>query len=604
MRKSIGIVSLLVIVTTLLLCGSSVSASGSSSAGIENGMAATAITEPATIEVRQIKPPIAGHFPTGLYKYPFKTNSYERNIFTQTIIWEPAVSATFQTNTEYTATLTIESTSQSFDAHGINLENITGLPARAMLRADIELSTETGNSKKLMITIPFLATTSKPSPAELIFHEDFSTAFNPDNTIGNEHAFMLASQDHRNDYCDWVDNMTSVSNGNLMLKFERNQSSAIRSGAVRTIGRGANWSNVTFENAFGYYEANIKFPEEAGVWGAFWLFNSQAMTPPLSKEEGGTKYSTEIDIVESWGGRLNNNPFSAALHAYRGGGITEGISKESNERVTGSNIYDGEFHKIGLEWSPGEYKFFVDGVMFWNIKDDNPYSANEGIMQNPAYMKLTVESAPWVMNDNRIKEQIRLDDPEDCVGEMLVDYVKVWNGPKPDETTQGVTITGKVESYGPKSAATVTLLFNGTVVDVVTLEAESGSGQVKQQFNFTNIIPGVYDIEIKKPAHAKYVIKSVVVGLEDLDLTKDPRPTVNLITLPCGDINNDGDINVTDLNILWSAANYNKGAADAVNPLADLNGDGDINVTDLNILWGVANYNKGKVVIDYSGGDF
>ena len=60
----------------------------------------------------------------------------------------------------------------------------------------------------------------------------------------------------------------------------------------------------------------------------------------------------------------------------------------------------------------------------------------------------------------------------------------------------------------------------------------------------------------------------------------------------CGDINGDGNINVTDLNTVWNAANYNKAASAADNALTDLNGDGNVNVSDLNILWNAANYNK------------
>ncbi|MDR3239115.1 MAG: dockerin type I repeat-containing protein [Clostridiales bacterium] len=86
----------------------------------------------------------------------------------------------------------------------------------------------------------------------------------------------------------------------------------------------------------------------------------------------------------------------------------------------------------------------------------------------------------------------------------------------------------------------------------------------------------------------------------DLDLTQDSQDQIKLMTLLVGDINGDGFINVTDLNIVWSRSNYNKPAASPANPLCDLNGDGAINVTDLNIVWSRANYNKSAVTVEYN----
>jgi hypothetical protein len=128
----------------------------------------------------------------------------------------------------------------------------------------------------------------------------------------------------------------------------------------------------------------------------------------------------------------------------------------------------------------------------------------------------------------------------------------------------------------------------------------SGSGQVEQAFIFSGVVPGTYTLEITKAEHTNFTVRNVVVGSGGLDFTKGSREEIQAMTLRCGDINSDGEINVTDLNILWKTGNYNKGAASAADPSADLNGDGDINVSDLNILWNSFNYNKGEVIIDYS----
>ncbi|MDR1692309.1 MAG: cellulase family glycosylhydrolase [Oscillospiraceae bacterium] len=64
------------------------------------------------------------------------------------------------------------------------------------------------------------------------------------------------------------------------------------------------------------------------------------------------------------------------------------------------------------------------------------------------------------------------------------------------------------------------------------------------------------------------------------------------------DINGDGRINQSDLNILWLPGNYNKNTADADEPRCDINGDGIINQSDLNILWLPSNYNKSLPAIE------
>ena len=161
------------------------------------------------------------------------------------------------------------------------------------------------------------------------------------------------------------------------------------------------------------------------------------------------------------------------------------------------------------------------------------------------------------------------------------------------------TVSGIVKSYNPGLETTARLMRNGTAMYTTKIASATGSGQIDQPFVFGEVAPGTYDLEFTKDVHTKATLKNVVVVASNLDLTKDARANIRVITLLCGDINGDGDINVTDLNVLWSAENYNKSTAKAVNRLADLNGDGDINVSDLNVLWSAANYNQSTLVLTY-----
>jgi hypothetical protein len=180
------------------------------------------------------------------------------------------------------------------------------------------------------------------------------------------------------------------------------------------------------------------------------------------------------------------------------------------------------------------------------------------------------------------------------------------NGPWSDEISlyredAGVSLSGKIKAYNPNSAATVQLLQNNAVLyNTTSIAVADESGQVEQDFRFENVAPGTYALRITKSAHASYIVNNITVTDQNIDLTQSGQAQIKLMTLLTGDIDGDGFINVSDLNTVWSRANYNKPAALPANPLCDLNGDGFINVTDLNILWSRANYNKSAVAVDYN----
>ena len=166
------------------------------------------------------------------------------------------------------------------------------------------------------------------------------------------------------------------------------------------------------------------------------------------------------------------------------------------------------------------------------------------------------------------------------------------------ENPLGVSVSGRIISYNPNNPITIQLIdHDGSAVYTEIIDAERDYSRIEQDFCFKGIEPGSYSLVIKKAAHTKFTVQNVVVGNENVDLTKDNRPEVRVMTLRCGDISSDGLINDADLTILWRAGNYNKKATEADDPLCDLNGDGLINDADLTILWLAYNYNRGAIVI-------
>jgi hypothetical protein len=164
-------------------------------------------------------------------------------------------------------------------------------------------------------------------------------------------------------------------------------------------------------------------------------------------------------------------------------------------------------------------------------------------------------------------------------------------------SVNGLKVSGMIRSYNPRNAATIQLTQNGVVVCSTLTQTWEGYDQADQAFEFEGVEAGTYTLVITKPGHTSFTVQSITVGDGDVDLTKDSRPEVCLMTLLCGDIDNDGEINQADLNVLWQPSNYNKRVSEGADPLCDLNGDGEVNQLDLNILWQLVNYNKGEVVV-------
>jgi len=432
--------------------------------------------------IRAIRAPVTGIFPNSAYRYPFRDNGSGNafnNGFNQTLVWYPAVEHTFLPSTEYTLTILLEPNarwtnefpgiSRSFEANGISHTNIGGVPTERVrsVRTEYAMSGTDGN---MSIIVEFEPTGAMSQPAELIFFDDFSGAA-PTGRIST--GFYRAPQWIRQDMSDWRNDMSNVEvregSPYLVLSWEKDDARApanatqlqrdnwITAGAVRT--RPASGGTIGFENAFGYYEARIKFPAVTSMWGAFWL-----MTPNWVQGADGrasARMGSEIDIIESF-------HYGAGRQAYGAAHFRTGLNdtwpgnfswaqwrgEEDNPEWgegLGINIFDGEFHTFSLEWTPTYYIYRANGIEYARFSRDslvrnfgagNPQMNIEGmadIMQNPNYMKLSVEAAQWANDtvaeapgisffDAELNEWIKA-----MSGEMVVDYVKVWNGPRPTD---------------------------------------------------------------------------------------------------------------------------------------------------------------------------
>ena len=155
-------------------------------------------------------------------------------------------------------------------------------------------------------------------------------------------------------------------------------------------------------------------------------------------------------------------------------------------------------------------------------------------------------------------------------------------------------VRGKIKSYNRNKTAEVVLMQNGALKYEASLSAMPASGaQFEQTFTFENVIPGTYDLIVTKNGHLKYTVKNIIVGANGLDLTKNVNANIKLIALIGGDTDNNGGINIDDLNKV--VQNFGKTAGFPAE--ADINGDGGVNIDDLNIV--VSNFGKTNIVVNY-----
>ncbi len=165
--------------------------------------------------------------------------------------------------------------------------------------------------------------------------------------------------------------------------------------------------------------------------------------------------------------------------------------------------------------------------------------------------------------------------------------------------SEGITVRGTVTSYNPGNATTVQLKQGDNVKYTTTIDAESGSGQVKQNFSLANVTAGTYDLVVTKPGHLTYTIKSVVVGSEDINLTVATGKTYQTITLLAGDVNSDGSITEDDVSVIRYSTNINKATTSAADKLADVNGDGSVTEDDVSVVRYSTHINKGTANCTY-----
>ena len=148
-----------------------------------------------------------------------------------------------------------------------------------------------------------------------------------------------------------------------------------------------------FSFTYGYVEVRARIPSGQGLWPAIWLLPSTQRPLP------------EIDIMEV----LGHRPNVLEMHFHYQG--SDGERRTVNRSADVGDLSEG-FHVYGLEWSPDEIVWYLDGVERWRFADAS------AIPREPMYLLVNLAvGGTWPGAP---------DESTDFPAQFLIDYVRIW----------------------------------------------------------------------------------------------------------------------------------------------------------------------------------
>ena len=222
----------------------------------------------------------------------------------------------------------------------------------------------------------------------------------------------------------WHEDMVSVRDGNLVIKaeyLEEPKTCRADYDWIKPYKPGYYCGQVVtrdkFEQCYGYFECRCILPAATGLWSAFWMMNEGVFNVNGSGEDG-----TEVDVFESmyykdhwWGA-------DAVVTGIHYDGYGEGHSGDSIGKYFIENDPYSEYNTYGVEWTPDEYIFYING------KETGRLSTG-GVSDHPEYLLLSVEIAGEngvADADRHGTDKITKTPSQNWPAEFKVDYVRAY----------------------------------------------------------------------------------------------------------------------------------------------------------------------------------
>jgi beta-glucanase (GH16 family) len=146
-----------------------------------------------------------------------------------------------------------------------------------------------------------------------------------------------------------------VEDGNLIIQTKEESASGYNYTSGRIMSQ---WNKYW---TYGRIEARIKLPATKGMFPAFWMM-------PEGWQNPGWPMTGEIDIVES----IDDAPFVTSTIHF--GEIDQNGNHPSqttpHKTLPGGGSWGHDYHIYSVEWTPGSFEFFVDGVRNGSVITD------------------------------------------------------------------------------------------------------------------------------------------------------------------------------------------------------------------------------------------
>ncbi len=180
---------------------------------------------------------------------------------------------------------------------------------------------------------------------------------------------------------------------------------------------------------YGYYETRMLVPFHAGSY-SFLNIRSERWGGAYGMANGAPTHGFESTILQ-----MGNSPYNISGtigEQHAGGSVKNQTTINSSSEV---NIFDGEYHTFGYEWTQHALNYYIDGVLVYTISDEglgSDFTTNiyPGSGTN-TWITLAIESQGWSgLGDYYF-------DNSDM--QLLMDYIRYYDAmpepePVPDAT--------------------------------------------------------------------------------------------------------------------------------------------------------------------------
>ena len=202
----------------------------------------------------------------------------------------------------------------------------------------------------------------------------------------------------------------------------------------------------TFLYSYGYIEARINYDTSPGMWSALWM-QSPTMTDSAIYSTDSNLAGTEIDICEHRAVNASSTNISAQIvgNLHWNG---YGVDHQSTGYTSPNLDLGGGYHIYGMEWSPTQQKFYIDGVLRWTVNN----GTGSPVSNRSEFIWLSSEvensaSVDWA-GPIPVGGYGSLDT---TTTKMVVDYVRLY---QPAETVANEDFGGRLAPFEAVNEAT------------------------------------------------------------------------------------------------------------------------------------------------------